>query len=597
MTALSQRVLGGLHRALAASTSDTQRLALALGPIKSAIRVVDSHTPPMSVNWAAVGKDDKGRPLSMSYTDFGASRIAINPLPILNGGDPATAIDIVTGFALHEASHGEHSRDRYGDLLDRDHNNREVPVFRPMRVAAYLWNLVEDPRIEQATSVRLPGFEGYFDAVLDWVWGDIRQRGNLPTEYGTSVADKLKVVFLACRFPEKAIFKNPTLVAEATWWQAWQADYHADRTDVRETIRRGLDHLGEDPETKQEMDDQGEAEIREEKAGERARAQLDRLIREGIKGTYGYCITREGDVRPLDEAEAAAVDKLVREGLTTVTSLIKTGTGAHVPLIRVSRPEEDAQSKRAYVGRPDGSVEALRAALVFRAARPRYDIKLQKSGELDDEELYRWAGGDYRLFTERVIEGVPDTRMGLLVDMSGSMEWGGYEYNKLAMAQRLAQLFVWALHDAEGVTTEVWGHTGDVDADGSDVYRLWNQGDPLSRLGLISSTSHGNNYDHAAIEVVLRSMRDAPEPQKVLVILSDGLPSGRHYGYEPAQKAVRMTADWGRSQGIEVIQIAIDPGDLRPDQQSDMFGEGNWIGFTSEADLPKQLTKIMARFS
>jgi len=593
---LSSRWAGDTHRALQAEITTIQRLALALGPVRSVIRVIDDHVPPMAVNWAQVGKDDKGRSMSMSFTDFKNGRIAVNPLPVMEFGlvNPGKAIDISTGFAMHEAGHGQHSRDKYKALLTIEkrelHPDKEVPAFRPMRVAVYLLNLVEDVRIEDATAYDWPGFAPYFDAVLDWMWDEMRQTHTVPTTYGTSIADKLKVVFLACRYPNNVPdeFDEPDEIA---WWQAWQANYLSETTDVRETIQLGLDHLGEDPETKAEMDEMGEAEKRDEHAGERVRAQIDRLMREGIPGTYDVCISDNGEMRPLTAEEAEGVDKLVREGLMVIEPVITT-SGARCPEIRVSKPEETAESRAAYIGKPNATVEALRAALVFRQSLPRYDIKLQKSGDLDDTELYRWSMGDNRIFTERVIEGRPDVLMGLLVDLSGSMTWG----TKLPTAQRLAQSMLWALHDQVGVTTRVWGHTGDGGANGSDIYRLWEPGDPLLRLGLIDTLYHGNNYDSFAINYCVSQMVDAPEPQKVLVVLSDGLPAGHEYGNRPAAKHVRQVTDWARRQGVQVLQIAIDES-LQIEDQIEMFGVENVIPYTTDADLPKQLTKVMLRWT
>lgn len=595
---LSGRWAGSTHRALQAEITTIQRLALALGPVRSVIRVIDDHVPPMTVNWAQVGKDDKGRPMSISYTDFENARVAINPIPVMEFGlvNPGKAIDISTGFAMHEAAHGKHSRDKFQALLDREYighegaTHRDIPAFRPMRVACYLLNLVEDVRIEDATSKDWPGFGAYFDAVLDWVWGEMRQHHDVPITVGKTVADRLKVVFLACRYPANvpAEFDDP---AEIAWWQAWQHDYLSETTDVRETIRRGLDRLAGRPETQAEMDKMARDEKREEAAGERLRAQIERLMREGIPGTYQVCIGDNGDMRPLTAEEAEGVDKLVREGLIVIEPVIMSA-GAACAEIRVSKPEETADSRRAYIGKPTATVEALRAALVFRQELPRYDIKLQKSGELDDTELHRWSMGDNRIFTERVIEGRPDVLMGLLVDLSGSMAWG----SKLPTAQRLAQLMLWALHDQVGVTTRVWGHTGDLGTSGSDIYRLWEPGDPLTRLGLIDDLDHADNYDSFAINYCLSQMVDAPEPQKVLVVLSDGLPAGHGYGGQAAAHHVRQVTDWGRRNGINVIQIAIDRN-LQIEDQVEMFGAENVIPYTSDADLPKQLTKVMLKWA
>lgn len=612
MKTLSEWWAGDSTRLMRGAAAIETKLAIALGPIRSVIRVIDDNQPPMSVDWCKVGNDDKGKPFSMSYTDFAGARIAVNPLPIMEGKlDTGAAIDVVIGFGMHEASHSKQSRDRWHHLVKKETKpaagveglrgktvEREVPAFEPMKVAAYLYNLAEDVRIEAATSKEWPGFAAYFDNFLDWMWTDHASE-HLPTEYGTTVADKIKVVFTACRFTDKARALLPAEVQpEVEWWAAWQADYLSDTTDVPTTIARGLDHLGQDEATKAEMDQMAADERAERKRGEKVRAQIERLMKEGLGGVPAVCITHDGEVTPLSAEQADAISDLVKEELTAVEPTIGSGKGNKKPPMRVRKPIETRESRRAYVGKPDAATEALRAAIVFRAELPKYDIKLQRQGVLDDEELYRWALGDDRLFTERIIEEKPDALVGLLVDMSGSMMWGdGESRSKIEVAQRLAQLFVWALADSEGVTTTVWGHTGDSDAGaGADVFRLWEPGDPMTRLGLITTLDHGNNYDGFAVEYCVNRMRFEPQPQKVLLVLSDGYPAGHEYGDREAEVHIRTVCQWAQSQGVTVIQIAIDES-LRAADQARMFGPGNWFPYTSEQQLPRDLTRILGRFA
>ena len=612
MKSLSRYWAGDASRALGRTTNVENRLAIALGPVRSVIRVIDDSTPPMSVDWCQVGSDSKGKPLSLSYTDFADSRIAVNPLPIMEGKlSPAAAIDVVTGFAMHEASHSKHSRDRWKHLIKtepkpaagvdglrgRTSGTREVPAFEPMRIAGYLYNLVEDVRIEAATSKEYRGFAAYFDNLLDWMWHD-HISTSLPTEYGPKVDDKIKTVFMACRFTDKArSLMPPELQSEVEWWAAWRDDYLTDTTDVPTTIQRALDHLGDDPASKREMEEMAEAERKERERGEKIRAQIDRLMKEGVGGAPMVCITEDGEVTPLTAEQAEKVGQLVKEGLSPVIPHIGHGKGDKRPEMRVRKPLEDAESRRAYVGKPDATVEALRAAIVFRPEMPRFDLKLQKSGELDDEELYRWGMGDDRLFTQRVIEEKPDALVGLLVDLSGSMVGWGNEQSKIDIAQRLAQLFVWALHDSEGVETRVWGHTGDsYYGHGSDVFRIWEPGDPMRRLGLIKTLDHGNNYDGYSLEYCVSQMRDQPQPEKTIIVLSDGYPAGSNYGDREAQHHIRTVCTWARSQGVNVIQIAID-SELRPADQARMYGPENWLPYTNDKQLPRDLARVLARFA
>jgi hypothetical protein len=605
---LSSSWAGSSHRAVRSAQSPEQRLALALGPVRSIIRVVDTHVPAFSVNWAA---HEEGK--SISFTDFKNGRIAINPLPILSGMDLGEAIDIEAGFGLHEASHAEESRDRYKDLVKPNPDGRimsrsvyDVPAFEPFALAIWLWNLVEDVRIEDCTMRKWPGTAPYFRKVLDWMWDRATGVAVQITDYLSSkIEDRMKVVFTACRFPEKIdgmtyevgklikrterVATNADIMAEVEWWQAWQADYLDDRATVAETIQRGLDHLAEDAKTKQEMDGMAEKEAEERRAGEKVRAQLERLLRDGI-GDTPVCITADGEIVPLDPGMAEKVDRLIREQLESRKPLF-TDNDNRCDEVRVTKPEETADSRRSYIGKPSPLVEALRSALVFRQAKPQWDLKLQKSGHLDDEELWRLSTDDVRVFSERVIEERADVALGLLVDMSGSMA-GPH----LRTAQRLAQTFLWAVHDDDGVEPRVWGHTGDLDSLGSDIFRLWEPGDPMERLGLINELESGDNYDGFAIAYCVERLKDLPQPQKALIVLSDGYPAGASYGGLAAQQHMRHICDWAERQGVNVFQIAIDHG-IRAEDQERMFGPGRWLGYSTDARLPKDLGRLLARLT
>ncbi len=588
---------GSSHRALGATQDKATRLALALTPVRSVMRVIDDHIPPMTVEWAAV-HDGK----SISATDFSANRVVINPLPILEEKiTTAAALDVVTGFAMHESSHGKHSRDRYKYLIKVERyrvggswREKEVPAFRPLRIAAYLWNLVEDVRIEQATTRQWPGAGPYFDAVLGYMWGNIESAAATDVDKDNphpALTRTLQTVYMACRYPTQVgTAVDPSEWEEVKWWQAWQGDYLTEQTDTPTTIQRGLDHLKLDEDVAEEMQKMEDKEKAEEKAGEKARAQLERLMKEGVEGSFMVCINEDGEVEVLDEATAEKVEQLVREGLIEVRPTV-FANGASNPPHRIRKPEETAASRRAYIGRPNAESAALRAALVFRPSAPQFDVKLLRQGVMDDEELYRWGMGDYRVFSERVIESKPDVFMGLLVDMSGSMSG-----SKLRTAQKLAQLFVWALHDQEGVDTRVWGHTGDGSEGASvEIFRLWEHGDPMSRLGLIDTLPHMNNYDGHANAYCIKQILQQPHPQKVLIVLSDGLPSGQGYGGERGMKHMREVNEWARRQGCEVYQIAIDTN-LDMEDQARMYGAENVVPYKSVSALPRQLARIMARF-
>ena len=533
-------------------------LAFALGPVRSIVRIIDDSQPPMQANWSSVEHPE-------SHTDMAGTSIAVNPTPILRTArdlDAGDAIDFVVGFALHEAAHAKHSRLSWAVL--------DSGLYQPKGIAAYLWNLAEDPRIEEVLSAEWPGFAPYFPKMLDWLWRESWGK-QLPDAYGPSLRERLQVAFFAVRYRGRLAEMDlpPDIARETEWWHEWSHAYCDGRTETDEMIRSGLDHLAETSSV-EEM--------------------------EGASGTSYSCVI-DIAVSRLDKATAANVDRLVRENLTSTRPASRHDVNTAPPSIFVRKPEATPASRAAYIGTPDATVERLRAALAFRPVTPRHEVKLQRTGELDDEELYRWAEGDDRLYTERLVESEPDVVAGLLVDLSGSMEGPN-----LVTAQRLAQLFVWALHEEPGIRTQVWGHT-DAGSDGNPhgpgscpiILRLWEPSDPLDRLGLITTLDHYDNFDGYAIEYCVTQLLDLPQRQKVLFVLSDGVPMASYgdYGGPQAIAHVFRVVRWAESMGVTVIQLAIDAA-LRADEQAAMFGH-NYVMFEDEASLPRQLAALMER--
>ncbi len=545
VTALSSYWGTSLARQMEAPGVTTEmRLALVLSAVRSLVRVVDDQRPAMKVDWAAMGSKDSG-------THFGENRVEITPAPVTGGMPAGAALDVCAGLAVHEGAHARHSRNiRLGYAFIE-------PAERP--IADWLFNVLRDIHDQAAMTAEWPGFAPYLRAALDWTWQG-RYEGAHPDDRGLDA--HLDVALVSCRWPDRAadyIAGTSWEPEEVQWWVGWQAGYMAGALDAQESVEKALEHLREDQGTQDDIDD-------------------------GVTPEFDPCVSGAPAPERLDPMASAFVEALIDQQLQIV--IPDTGRDG-VPTVILSKPTEDDRSRRAAVAGPEA--DALRAALAFRPETPRHEIKLQFSGDLDDTEIHRWAEGDYRLFTERSIESQPDAFMGLLVDLSGSMTWG-----KLPIAQRLATGFLWAARDIEGIETAVWGHTGDSPARTAAVYRIWEQGDPMSRLGLISTLPHANNYDGYAIITCVTAIAAKPQAQKVLFVLSDGLPHGQAgYGYTFGRKHVRSAVETAARKGVTVIQIAIGT-DLKPADQAEMFG--NWVPFQSYAQLPRDLTRLMERF-
>jgi cobalamin biosynthesis protein CobT len=249
-------------------------------------------------------------------------------------------------------------------------------------------------------------------------------------------------------------------------------------------------------------------------------------------------------------------------------------------------------------------VERLRSVFYFRKKKATDIERLLKTGMVDEEELWRVGVGDTRVFERQTQPEQTFTSVTMLVDASGSMVGEG-----LDKAQELANVMMACLRTQKGVRTRVRAHTTghDYTAGGSSckIYRIWEPGDPDTRIGLISAIPHGSNYDGFAIDWCAQELdRDSlPGESKLLLVLSDGLPAGSfidtatsapvHYGGQPAMEhMLELSTQWDR-RGVHIVQIAIDQDGIRPEDQAQMFK--HWIGYESDQKLLMDLTKVLAK--
>lgn len=583
---------------------DARRLALMLGAVETTVRIVSPMVPAPKVRFADEGQDT-------SYTDFEGNVLVISPDAVMNKKyEDGEAIDITTGYGLHEGSHSQYTRDVWTTLW-------KPQPLRPMGVATRLANFLEDVRIERLTSEEFPGFAAYFDKTLAHLWD--KGKKHLPKEWGPELQDKLNAILVMLRWPAHVptALADPSFADEIPWWTEWNARYQRGGYELRQACIDGIVRLSLDPKTKEEMGELGKEEEQEEKrqrlswGTEHQQKQLQELVDELLKnkskgksGMSGCGSHPSGPANPKGKDEKVVqhvsdeVKKLIDSQLQQEYTLLRVEGSMESanPIIYVTRPPEDEYSQSSYIGKPSPLVAKMRAAFTFRAAAPQWSVRGLKSGGIDDDELYRLNMNDMRIFEQTTIEQHPEVAISLLVDLSGSMVG-----SKLKTAQALSQLFLETLRGMKGVEPAVYGHTGDLAGYGHagqpdcDIYRIWEKGDPMSRLGLITTLPHSDNYDGHALAWVIKANanRATPDQQRVVIIMSDGHPAGMGYGGDEAYKHVRQVVEWAEKKELTaVIQIAIDPA-MDPVRQARMYK--HWVPFESNEALPKQMTQLLLK--
>jgi cobalamin biosynthesis protein CobT len=231
----------------------------------------------------------------------------------------------------------------------------------------------------------------------------------------------------------------------------------------------------------------------------------------------------------------------------------------------------------------------LKAAFVLRPAKPEYSDRLLRSGQVDDEELWRWGAGDFRVFEQKIRESVPDTDITLLVDESGSM--GGAD--RMPVAKRLAQLMLDCLSTMDGVTLRVRGHTGQ-SGDfplGMVIDKIWDPGDDPNRIALLEANAQ--NMDGHAIDWCVKELLSGRgNTQKILIVIADGEPYAHGYSGYGAEQHVRDVVTKAERNGVYVIQLGVS-SDLDYASQQRMFN--HFIPFTTDENLLRDLAKLMAK--
>lgn len=589
-----------------AGTDIERKLAVALQAVRTTVKVIDSGAKRMTVRLAAEGDS------LASYTNFDERVIQVSPAALLDPTvDQIRGIDITTGWALHEASHSAYTEPIIRAIT-------HPTELKPVAVSSMLLNVLEDVRIERLTSDRFPGFARYFDIGADYMWH--RQLPHIPTAWGPSLNDKINAIILSVKWHDQFLplaAADRELEVECDWWYDWSLRYIAGEP-ARALIEEGLARLASDSNTQSELNKQSEDEDDLRKYS----ATLSDMIRDAINklragqpgiescpspstsvSTGGRAPVNDSTGAPvsLTSDQAESVERLVdAEYSDCDMSGFRFPVGDAAPTsIATMRPVEDDTSRRlAESAKPDhGLLARMRAAFFFRPSAMEWSTRNLRSGTVDDDELWRAGSGDTKFFEQRVIESAPDTNVTLLVDASGSMSG-----RKMRAAMQAAYTMCDVLRHTRGVRVRVRAHTASVrDAgwNGAIIYRIWDSGDPISRIGTLDTVDHGNNFDGYAIGWCVDELMSESHPneQNVLFVLSDGLPNGdgangQHYGDEPAMDHVRSVVEYARRQGVDIIQIAIDSS-VRSTEQARMFR--NWLPFTDISALPMQITNLLKK--
>ena len=187
----------------------------------------------------------------------------------------------------------------------------------------------------------------------------------------------------------------------------------------------------------------------------------------------------------------------------------------------------------------------------------------------------------------RLSIGKPKCAFALCIDESGSMYAGG----KIEAARKTAILLNEIL-SAMQVPHMVYGHNDSHGVCTLDVYHDFDEPDRKDRYRLGGVSCINRNRDGAAIAYGCEKLLKRPETQKILIVISDGLPTETSFHPEMSDEADAATVAKEYSKRKVSIFGAVIDGDV--ERIRNIYGK-HMMDLTDLSRLPQELGSLVAR--
>ena len=183
--------------------------------------------------------------------------------------------------------------------------------------------------------------------------------------------------------------------------------------------------------------------------------------------------------------------------------------------------------------------------------------------------------------------GKPKCAFALCIDESGSMYAGG----KIEAARKTAILLNEIL-SAMQVPHMVYGHNDSHGVCTLDVYHDFDEPDRKDRYRLGGVSCINRNRDGAAIAYGCEKLLKRPETRKILIVISDGLPTENSFHPEMSDEADAATVAKEYSKRKVSIFGAVIDGDV--ERIRNIYGK-HMMDLTDLSRLPQELGGLVAR--
>lgn len=207
---------------------------------------------------------------------------------------------------------------------------------------------------------------------------------------------------------------------------------------------------------------------------------------------------------------------------------------------------------------------------------------------LAGHSLYRQDG---KMFYKNKLPNETELAVGLVIDESGSM--GGAQRCTYARATAIIlEDFCRNL----GIPVMIYGHSTNWRTYGASVelysYVEFDAYDNNDKYRLMNISSRGGNRDGAALRYVAERLMERPEPQKLLMIISDGQPADEGYSGTAAEEDLSSIKQEYQRKGVLFVAAAIGSDKANIER---IYGD-SFLDITDLTQLPVRLTNIVKKY-
>lgn len=309
-------------------------------------------------------------------------------------------------------------------------------------------------------------------------------------------------------------------------------------------------------------------------------AELNQML-----GSAASELLRERRYEKLSTVQAAGASRLSlddRSKLAGAYSSVKFEESSIAPTRRRLPPQYAEKARQMH----------KRLDRILREQRRR--SLSQRRGALSESELWKIPLGSRHIFKSKTPPKTRETAFCLLIDRSGSMGTGlGNGSSKLFTALMTAAMIEEALKDI--AYTKIVAFDGGPDIVEHCVIKDFEQKEFGSRcFDAITQLSAGNgNKDGYSIRVASMELIKRCEKRRILVVLSDGLPSA-YRGEAEAIEDVRSAVHEAKRRGIIVIPV-IYAADTKHSLEAYMKMYGKNLILASDSSILSEFEKMLIK--